>query len=377
MVLSTPVPVSPSSPVEERRLEAADAVVVGDGAAGFGAGAGGLLPGLAVPGLRVVVVGARDQEREVQRRAGRVQVGQVAGHRLGVRGQGCFDAVVEPRDGGPEPGDLHRVHDHPGAERPLRPHDLREGLHRVVAVLPPVLAVAGAEFGPRGSHDLGGGLLPGVQARRAGRETGQGHAPGRVFQGAEAQLRVGLVVPAQDGGAGLGSPDVLEGFGHGREVWVAEGQPLPGFRAGPAGERRLGDHGERPLRADQEPSQVRAGGRARHRAQAQDLAVRQDRGQPEQQVLDRAEPGRGLPGRRGRDPAADGGDRDRLRVVARGQSVAARPPRAGRRAPRPGPRPSGRPRRRGRCGPSGTGRARSPGSRPGRRRRRPSLRPSG
>ena len=63
------------------------------------------------------------------------------------------------------------------------------------------------------------------------------------------------------------------------------------------------------------------GGRARHRAQAQDLTVRQDRGQPEQQVLDRAEPRRGLPGRRGRDPAADGGDRDRLRIVARGQAV--------------------------------------------------------
>ena len=53
--------------------------------------------------------------------------------------------------------------------------------------------------------------------------------------------------------------------------------------------------------------------------QAQDLAVRQDRGQPEQHVLDRAEPGGGLPGGRRGDPAADGGDRDRLRVVAGGQ----------------------------------------------------------
>ena len=89
----------------------------------------------------------------------------------------------------------------------------------------------------------------------------------------------------------------------------------------PAGQRRLGDHGERPLRAGQEPPQVGPGGRARHRAAAQDLAVRQDRGQPEQHVLDRAEPGGGLPGRRRGDPAADRGDRDRLRVVAGGQAA--------------------------------------------------------
>ena len=293
-------------------------MVVGDRAAGFGAGAGGLPPGLAVLCLGLVVVGAADQEGEVQRRAGRVQVGQVAGHRLGVSRQGGADVAVQPRDRGPEPGDLHRVHDHPGAERPLRPHDLREGLHRVVAVLPPVLAVAGSEYGPRGVQDCFGGLLPGVQARRAGREAGQRHASGRVLEGAETQLGVGLVVPAQHGGAGLGSLDVPQGSGHRREVAETEGQPLPGCRARAAGEGRLGDHGERSLRTDEESSQVRAGRRAGHRAQAQDPAVRQDRGQPEQHVLDRAEPGGGLPGRRRGDPAADRGDRDRLRVVAGG-----------------------------------------------------------
>ena len=153
---------------EERRLEAPDAVMVGDRAAGFGTGLRGLLPGGAVRGFRLAVVGAADQEGEVQRRSGRVQVGQVAGHRLGVRGQGGSDALVEPRDRGPQPGDLHRVHDHPGAERALRPHDLREGLHRVVAVLPPVLAVAGGEFGAVCLQDRGGGLFPGVQAGQAG-----------------------------------------------------------------------------------------------------------------------------------------------------------------------------------------------------------------
>ena len=140
-----------------------------------------------------------------------------------------------------------------------------------------------------------------------------------MVQRAEAQLRVGLVVAAQDGGTGFGSPDVLEGCGQRREVWVAEGQPLPGRRASPAGQGRLGDDGERPLRADEESSQVRAGRRARDRPAAQDLAVRQDRGEPEQHVLDRAEPGGGLPGGRRGDPAADGGDRNRLRVVAGGQ----------------------------------------------------------
>ena len=160
---------------------------------------------------------------------------------------------------------------------------------------------------------------PGCRASQAGREAGQRHAPGRVVQRAEAQLRVGLVVAAQDGGTGFGSPDVSQGSGHRREVLEAEGQPLPGRRASPAGEGRLGDHGERPLRADEESSQVRAGRRARHRAQAEDLAVRQDRGEPEQHVLDRAEPGGGLPGGRRGDPAADGGDRDGLRVVAGGQ----------------------------------------------------------
>ena len=192
-----------------------------------------------------------------------------------------------------------------------------------------------------------------------GREAGQRHAPGRVVQRAEAQLRVGLVVAAQDGGTGFGSLDVLEGRGHRGEVWVAEGQPLPGRRASPAGQGRLGDDGERPLRADEESSQVRAGRRARDRPAAQDLAVRQDRGEPEQHVLDRAEPGGGLPGGRRGDPAADGGDRDRLRVVAGGQPELGQfllP--AGRRAPRPVPRPSGIPGRRGRCGPSGTGRGR-------------------
>ena len=150
-------------------------------------------------------------------------------------------------------------------------------------------------------------------------EAGQRHAPGRVVQRAEAQLRVGLVVAAQDGGTGFGSLDVSQGSGHRREVFETEGQPLPGLGASPAGEGRLGHDGERPLRADEESSQVRACRRARDRAQAQDLAVRQDRGEPEQHVLDRAEPGGGLPGGRRGDPAADGGDRNRLRVVACGQ----------------------------------------------------------
>ena len=153
------------------------------------------------------------------------------------------------------------------------------------------------------------------------REAGQPYAPAGVAERAEAQLGVGLVVAAQDGGAGLGSLDLPQGCGQGGEVRVAEGQPLPGGGPGPAGQRRLGDHGERPLRAGQEPPQVGPGGRARHRAAAQDLAVRQDRGQPEQHVLDRAEPGGGLPGRRRGDPAADRGDRDRLRVVAGGQAA--------------------------------------------------------
>ena len=152
-----------------------------------------------------------------------------------------------------------------------------------------------------------------------GREAGQRHAPGRVVQRAEPQLRVGLVVAAQDGGTGFGSLDVSQGSGHRREVFEAEGQPLPGLGASPAGQGRLGDDGERPLRADEESSQVRAGRRARDRPAAQDLAVRQDRGEPEQHVLDRAEPGGGLPGGRRGDPAADGGDRNRLRVVACGQ----------------------------------------------------------
>ena len=149
-----------------------------------------------------------------------------------------------------------------------------------------------------------------------------------------------------------------------REIREAEGQPLPGRGAGPAGERRLGDHRERPLGPDQEPSQVRPGGRARHRPAAQDLAVRQDRGQPEQHVLDRPEPGGRLPGRRRGDPAAHRGDGDRLRVVAGGQPVFGQfllqpvAAHAGLDVDRLGHRVDV-----GRCGPSGTG----PG-RPTRRR---------
>jgi len=100
----------------------------------------------------------------------------VATHGLGVRGQRLPDARVQPGHGGPQPGDLHGVDDDPGAERALGPHDLGVGPHGVVAVLPPVLPVPGAEVARRFLHRLGGRVLPGVQPGQAGREAEQPHA---------------------------------------------------------------------------------------------------------------------------------------------------------------------------------------------------------
>jgi hypothetical protein len=297
--------------------------MVGDGSARGGAAAHRLIPGHQVPVLGLLVVGAADQEREVQRRAGRVQVGHVSAHGLGVGGQRRADARVEFRHRGPQPGDLEGVHDHPGAERALGPHDLGVGADRVVAVLPPVLPVPGAEVRRRPGtlEGLDGRLLPGVGARRPGREAEQPHAPARVADRPEAELGVGLVVAADDRGPGFRAYGLAEPVGHRGEPRERERQPVPARGAGPAGQRGLGDHRERPLGSDQEPPQVRSGGRARHRQAPQDLAVRQDRGDSEQHILDRPEAGGRLPGRRRGDPAADGGKGDRLRVEAGRQPV--------------------------------------------------------
>ena len=139
-----------------------------------------------------------------------------------------------------------------------------------------------------------------------------------MFQGAEAQLRVGLVVPAQDRGAGPGPPDVPRAWDRGGGVFGSR-RPATPRRLGRARQARVASVTTASVPSEPTRSLLRSGPAAErgHRAQAQDLAVRQDRGQPEQHVLDRAEPGGGLPGRRRGDPAADGGDRDRLRVVAR------------------------------------------------------------
>ena len=125
------------------------------------------------------------------------------------------------------------------------------------------------------------------------------------------------------------------------------GQPLPARRPGPAGQRRLGDHREGPFRSDQEPPQIRPGGRTRYRRAAQDPAVaggpRSGPAARPRWPRSRWTPARPRTRRSSPPPWRWRSTAGNARPSARARPG---PPRAGRRARRPGPGPPATPGRR-------------------------------
>ena len=142
----------------------------------------------------------------------------------------------------------------------------------------------------------------------------------------ERARRLGRIVEPQHGGSPADpdhATDQVEARRHAGAGEAREGASL-GKREDP--QRHLGDDAERPLAAEEQLAQRRAGGRARHGREAERLRARQHHLETEQQILDVAVLGRELTrGARG-DETAERGALDRLRIVAGG--VAARGDRA-------------------------------------------------
>ena len=117
------------------------------------------------------------------------------------------------------------------------------------------------------------------------------------------------------------------------------GRARVGLEPGP------GDDAERALGPDEQLVEVGADGLAGLPAGADDAAVGQDDLEADDDVLDLAVAVRQLAGAAAGEPAADGGQRHRLRPVAHGEPcvAAAARPRSGRRTCRPAPRRPARP----------------------------------
>ena len=232
----TPTPVSPRSVHEIPRLQPPDAVMVGDGAARGGTARAAWSHAAryrasaswsSAPLIRNVKYSDEPDGYRWDRWQPTACACAARASRM---------PVIQPRHRGPQPGDLHRVHDHPGAERALGPHDLRVGLHGVVAVLPTSAPRTGRPARPmprcRASPRRPLCFLASSPGSPAGKPAIPTHPPGWP-SGPKLSWASVSSYPRSTAAPVSARTACLSALASAAKSGKAEGQPLPARRAGP------------------------------------------------------------------------------------------------------------------------------------------------
>jgi hypothetical protein len=138
---------------------------------------------------------------------------------------------------------------------------------------------------------------------------------------AQGELRLACVDEPAVRGTHAGLHDLPHQLEPGREVVElhACAPALDVARADP--HPRLGDHGQRALRAEQQPVGRRAGARGRQAARLPDIAADRDGADRLDEVVDVRRAGGEMTGCAGGDPAAERRPLERLRVEAQRHPV--------------------------------------------------------